>query len=322
MIKSFYYLPGKEVQVIDGLADFDKLMEAEDAILWVDLCKPTDQESFILTHDFKFHPLAIEDVISEAPHTKLDDYNKYIFVVFPIADYIGREEGLKISEIDLFLGGNFLVTIHYEEHRIFDFLYNRAEKDERLISRGADFLFHAVIDSIVDNYNSTLDIFQFDVDQVEDDVLGEPDEDLVKTIYILRRDIVHLRRLVIPQKEVLSRLAGKNVKQIGNTSAVYFSDIHDHLLRVDDIANFQRDMLNSSLEAYYSTVSTRTNEVIKFLTIFTVLFIPPTFLVGLWGMNFEFMPELDWKFGYLFSLILMVVVVLGLVLFFRRKKWL
>lgn len=322
MIKSFYYIPGSEVQVIDGLADFDKLMEVEDAILWVDLCKPTDQESFILTHDFKFHPLAIEDVISEAPRTKLDDYKDYIFVVFQISDYIGREEGLKISEIDLFLGKNFLVTVHYEDHRIFDFLYNRAEKDERLMSRGADFLFHAVIDGIVDNYNATLDIFQFDVDQVEDDVLGEPDEEMVKTIYMLRRDIVHLRRIVMPQKEVLSKLAGKNFKQIGSRSAVYFSDIHDHLLRVDDIANFQRDMLNSSLEAYYSTVSTKTNEIIKFLTIVTVLFMPPTFLVGLWGMNFEFMPELDWEFGYAASLVLMATVVFGLVLFFRRKKWL
>ena len=322
MIRTFYHKAGREVQVIEGMADFDKLAAAEDSVLWVDLCKPTDEESFILTHDFDFHPLAIEDVISERPRTKIDDYSKYLFIVFQLVDYIGREEGLKTSEIDFFLGSNSLVTVHYDEHRIFDYLYNRAERDERLMSRGADFLFHAIIDAIVDNYNSTLDIFEYDVDQVEDDVLGEPDEELVRTIYTLRRDIVHLRRFVMPQRELVYRLSREKFKLVSSTAAVYFADVHDHLVRVDDLANFHRDILNSSLETYYSSVSTKTNEIIKFLTIFTVLFIPPTFLVGLWGMNFTSMPELDWEHGYLLAILSILVVVLVLVGFFRRKKWL
>ena len=194
MIKSFHYIPDEGVEVIDGIADFDRLCKVENSLLWVDLCKPTDQESYILTHDFKYHPLAIEDVISEKPRTKIDDYNRYIFMVFQIVDYIGREEGLKISEIDFFLEKNTLVTVHYDDHRIFDYLYHRAEKDERLLSRGADFLFHAVVDSVVDNYNTTLDILEYEVDQVEDDVLGAPDEDTIKSIFTLRRDIVHLKR--------------------------------------------------------------------------------------------------------------------------------
>src|SRR5210317_1710002 len=156
MIRSFYYKPNEGVRIIEGIADFNKLCQDKEAILWVDLCKPTDQESYILTHDFKFHPLAIEDVISEKPRTKIDNYDDYIFLVFQIIDYIGREEGLKIGEIDLFLTENALVTVHYDEHRIFDYLYHRAVRDERLVSRGADFLFHAVIDTVVDNYNTTL----------------------------------------------------------------------------------------------------------------------------------------------------------------------
>jgi magnesium transporter len=322
MIRSFYYAPGEPVKIIEGVADFDELVKREDASIWIDLCKPTDQELYILTHDFKFHPLAIEDVISERPRTKIDDYDRYLFLVFQIVDYIGREEGLKIGEIDLFLSGNSLVTVHYDEHRIFDYLYNRAERDERLMSRGVDFLFHAVLDTIVDNYNSTLDIFEYDVDQVEEDVLGEADEETIKTIYTLRRDIVHLKRFVLPQREVVNRITRGEFKQIGEKAAVYFSDIHDHLVRIYDLADFHREILNSSLEAYYSSVSTKTNEIIKFLTIFTVLFIPPTFMVGLWGMNFAFMPELQWEHGYIFALIVMAVVVLGLVLFFRKKKWL
>ncbi len=281
MIRSFYYLPGKDVKVIDGIADFDRLLEAEGAVLWVDLCKPTDDESYILTHDFKFHPLAIEDVISEKPQTKIDDYNRYLFMVFQVADYVGRDEGLKISELDLFLGKNMLVTVHYEEHRIFDFLYGRAEKDERLMSRGPDFLFHAVIDTVVDNYNATLDIFEYEVDQVEDDILGESDEDTLKSIFTLRRDLIELKRIVGPQKEALHQLERGLYSLISDQLVPYFSDIHDHLVRLNDIADAHRESLISSLELYYSSVSTETNKVIKVLTILTAIFIPPTFKTSL-----------------------------------------
>ena len=321
MIRSFLYLPGEDVKLQEGIDDFRAMAGQPGAILWVDMCKPTDEESYILTHDFNFHPLAVEDVISEKPRTKLDDYDKYLFLVFQIIDYVGREEGLKIAEIDLFLTSNALVTVHYDDHRMFDYLYHRAERDERLMSRGGDFLFHAVIDSIVDNYNATLDILEYEVDQIEDDVLDDHEEDTLRSIFTLRRDIIQLRRIVIPQKEVVLHLSREQFPQITPRAAVYFSDIHDHLVRIDDLANFHREILNSSLEVYYSSVSKKTNETIKVLTIFTVLFIPPTFLVGLWGMNFRFMPELDWKYGYLTAWIVMFVIVIGLVTFFRRKKW-
>lgn len=322
MIKTFFYKQGEPIKILEGIQDFDKLVEDKEVILWIDLTQPTDQELYILTHDFNFHPLAIEDVISERPRTKIDNYGDYLFLVFQIIDFIGREEGLKIGEIDLFLSKNSLVTVHYDDHRIFDYLYSRAEKDERLMSRGVDFLLHALIDTIVDNYNSTLDIFEYEIDQIEDDVLGEPDEETIRSIYTLRRDIVHLKRMVLPQREVVNRFAKENFDLIGKTAAVYFSDIHDHLMRINDIADFHREILNSSLETYYSSVSTKTNEIIKFLTIFTVLFIPPTFLVGLWGMNFSFMPELDMKFGYFIALGIMLIVTFILIIYFRKKKWL
>lgn len=322
MIKSFYYVPGEGIEVIEGVANFDKLIAKPESFLWVDMCKPDDKESFVLTHDFKFHPLAIEDVISEKPRTKIDDYDTYLFLVFQAADFIGREEGLKLTEVDFFLSKNSLVTVHYDDHRLFDYLYYRAQRDERLISRGSDFLLHAVIDAIVDNYNSTLDIFEYEVDQVEDDVLGEPDEDTVKSIFTLRRDIVQLKRTVLPQKEALARLSHPGWDLISEKSTVYFADIHDHLIRINDLADSHREILNSSLDAYYSSVHTKTNEIIKFLTIITVLFIPPTFLVGLWGMNFDNMPELKIENGYFFALGFIGAILISLIVFFRKKKWL
>jgi len=322
MIRSFLYLPDSGVTIHEGIGDFDTWCRQDTALLWVDMCKPTDEESFVLTNDFRFHPLAIEDVIAEKPRTKLDDYERYLFLVFQVVDYIGRQEGLKLTEIDLFLSRNSLVTVRYDDHRIFDYLYSRTERDERLMMRGIDFLFHAVVDTIVDNYNTTLDILEYEIDQVEDDVLGEPDEDTVKSIFTLRRDIMQLKRTVLPQKEVISQLSRQHYRLVSEKAALYFSDIHDHLVRISDVADSHRDTLNSALEVYYSSVSTKTNQIIKVLTMFTVLFIPPTFLVGLWGMNFEFMPELGWEHGYWFSLILMAVIVLGLIVFFRKKKWL
>lgn len=321
MIRAFYYLPGEGVKLIDGIADFDRMLQTPEAVLWVDMCKPTDDESFVLTHDFKFHPLAIEDVISEKPRTKIDDYDRYLFVVFQMADYIGREEGLKITELDLFLGKNMLVTVHYDEHRIFDYLYNRAERDERLMSRGPDFLFHAVLDTVVDNYNATLDIFEYEVDQVEEDILGESDEDTLKSIFTLRRDMIELKRIVGPQKEALHQMSRGMYSIISEQLTPYFSDIHDHLIRLNDIADAHRESLISSLELYYSSVSTETNKIIKVLTILTAIFIPPTFLVGLWGMNFKNMPELGGEYSYFAALGFILVIVIGMLLLFRIKKW-
>ena len=322
MIKSFYYLPDQGIQVLDGIADFDRLLAVENSALWVDMCKPTDEESYVLTHDFKFHPLAIEDVISERSNTKIDDYKRYLFVVFNLVDYVGREEGLNISELDLFLTRRALVTVHYDEHRIFDFLYSRVQRGERGLPQGTDYIFHAVIDALVDNYNTTMDIFEYEVDQIEEDVLSGHDEDTLKSIFALGRDIVQLKRIVKPQRDVISQLARRQFDLVSKDLSAYFSDIHDHLIRVNELADTYREIVNSSLVVYYSSVSTKTNDIIKVLTLLTAIFIPPTFLVGLWGMNFRHMPELDMKWGYPISLAVMLIVMLGMLIFFRKKKWL
>ncbi|MBK7141668.1 MAG: magnesium/cobalt transporter CorA [bacterium] len=321
MIRSFYYLPNEGVEVLEGVADFDRLASVPGALLWVDMCKPSDQESFVLTHDFKFHPLAIEDVISEKPRTKIDDYDRYLFLVFQVVDYVGREEGLKIMELDFFLSKNTLVTVHYDEHRIFDYLYSRAERDERLLSRGADYLFHAMIDTVVDNYNGILDVFEYEVDQVEDDVLGSADEDTLKSIFALRRDIVQLKRIVLPQKEIVAQLSRQHYTMISQPLVPYFSDIHDHLIRINDTADTHRELLNSSLEIHYSSVQARTNDVIRFLTVLTAIFVPPTLLASLWGMNFASMPELDWSLGYPLALAVIFGSMIGQLIYFRKKKW-
>jgi magnesium transporter len=327
MIRSFYWKPGQPVQKIEGIADFDALFADPEGVLWIDMLDPDDQESFILTHDFHFHPLAIEDVIeeedviSELSRSKIDDYKNYIYVEFHLADYISREEGIALQEVSLFLTRNTVVTVHYENHKIFNYLYNRAVKDERVLGRGAEFLFHALIDVMVDNYNNILEFFEREVDQIEKDVLEEPNEETVKMIFRLRRDIYQLKRIALPQKEMIGHISRGQFPLISDKAALYFNDIYDHLTRVIELSDSHRDTLIAALEVYFSNVSTKTNEIIKILTIFTVVLMPPTFLVGLWGMNFKYMPELEWKYGYLMFWAILIITIIFMILFFRRKKW-
>ncbi|PKK84795.1 MAG: magnesium and cobalt transport protein CorA [candidate division Zixibacteria bacterium HGW-Zixibacteria-1] len=327
MIRSLLWRPGQPVEKIDGIADFDAMFAQPEAVLWVDMIDPNDQESFILTHDFHFHPLAIEDVIeeedaiSELSRSKIDDYKNYIYAEFSLTDGITHDEGIKLQEVHLFLTKNTVVTVRDENHRIFNYLLNKALRDDRLMSRGAEFLFHNLLDVMVDNYNSILEYFEKEVDAIEDDVLEEPDEETVKNIFTLRRDIYDLKRIVLPQREMLLQISRGQFPLISERAALYFRDIHDHLTRIIELSESHRDTLISALEVYFSNVSTKTNQIIKILTIFTVILMPPTFLVGLWGMNFRYMPELEWKYGYLIFWAILIIITLIMVLFFKRKKW-
>jgi magnesium transporter len=327
MIKSLLYKPDMPVQMIEGIADFDTLFADPEAVLWIDLVNPTDEESYILTHDFHFHPLAIEDVIeeedaiTELPSSKLDDYTNYLYAEFSFAEKITREDGIKLQEIHIFLTKNTVVTVRDEEHRILRFLQLRAQRDDRILSRGAEFLFHSLLDVMVDNYNAILEYFDREVDEIEKDVLEEPDQATVKKVFTLRRDIYDLKRVALPQKEMLGRISRGNFPHISERARLYFRDIFDHLTRIIELSESHRDTLSSALEVYYSNVSTKTNQIIKILTIFTVILMPPTFLVGLWGMNFRFMPELEWKYGYALFWVIIVMITLIMIIFFRKKKW-
>jgi len=322
MISTFIWSPDEGGREIKGMMDFSELLSKPDHIFWVDLSQPTDEESYILTHDFKFHPLAIEDVLTEMSRPKVDDYDDYLFVVFLVASgRPGGEDELPFKEIGLFLTKNSVVTVHFQPLTVIDTVFKRLHKDERFISRGADFFLHTLLDHLADTYLETLRVIEHETDKIEDDVFEEPGPEIVKRIFTIRRDVLQVKRTVAPLKEVVNQFARAKFSLIGERTAIYYSDIHDHLARISDEADEHRDALNSSLEVYYSTVSTRTNDIIKFLTIFTAILLPPSFVVGLYGMNFEFMPALDWEYGYVFVWVIIVMIVTGLLLFFRKKKW-
>jgi magnesium transporter len=322
MISTFMWSPDEGGRETKGMLDFAELLSKPDHVFWVDLSQPTDEESYILTHDFKFHPLAIEDVLTEMSRPKVDDYDDYLFVVFLVASgRPGGEDDLPFKEIGLFLTKNSVVTVHFQPLNVIDTVFRRLHKDERYISRGADFFLHTLLDHLADTYLETLRIIEHETDRIEDDVFEDPGPEIVKRIFTIRRDVLQIKRTVAPLREVVNQFARAKFSLIGERTAIYYSDIHDHLARVSDEADEHRDALNSSLEVYYSTVSTRTNEIIKFLTIFTAILLPPSFVVGFYGMNIRLMPSPEWEYAFAFVLVVILMIVIGLLLFFRKKKW-
>jgi magnesium transporter len=321
MVRSFYWTPTKGAEENIGILDFKELMAKPDSLLWVDLFHPSDEESYILTHDFRFHPLSIEDVLSEESRPKVDEYEEYLFVIFQTVGRPGGEDELATNDIGLFLTKNAIVTVHSHQIDILDSLFNKFLRDDRIVARGPSFLFHAVLDYLVDTYDKPLDIIETGTDRIEDDVFEEPQPEIVKRIFNLRRDTLAFKRIMAPLKEVVYQMTTGKLSLISDKATIYFSDIYDHLNRMTDEADSNRDILNSALEVYFSTVSDKTNQIIKFLTIFTAIMLPPSFIAALYGMNFTSMPLLSSKWGYPLVWFVIIMIIVGLLLFFKKRKW-
>lgn len=321
MIVTHVYQPDHGIVRREGIEAFDELLNNREQIFWVDFHQPTNEESYLLTGDFGFHPLAIEDVISETPGPKVDDYKSYLFVVFKIVDYIrDSEDGLRSKEVDVFLLKNGVVTVHFDPIQPLEAIARRCVVEDRLLSRGADFFFHAVLDSMVDFYNQTLERIEDDVDLVEDLVFDDPEEEVIRQVFHLKRDLSQLKRIVTPSREILNRFSRDLFPLIGPQTQVYFRDVFDHMQRINDLADSYRDTLNSVLEVYFSTVQNRANETIQVLTIISTILLPLTFLTGVFGMNFKHFPELEWMHGTKLFWGLCVLIVVGLLVYFKKKK--
>ena len=321
MILSYYYTADEGLVKLEGIQDFTKLREQEHSVLWVDMIAPTDEESYVLTSEFGFHPLAIEDVLSEMSRPKVDDYSDFLFTVAQVLGTPMQEEDIEVRPIGIFLTGNTVVTVHFRKMPPLATVAGRLDRDSRLISRGSDFLFHSLLDHVVDTYFNALNRLEREVDLVEEEVFDDPDKATLRRMFHIRRDLSLINRVIWPQSEVVARITRGIFPLISERCAVYFNDIHDHLQVMQATVGVQRESVNSAVDLYFSMFSTKTNEIIKFLTILSALFLPATFIAGLYGMNFEFMPELDWQFGYPFALGLILAVVVGLLIFFKKRRW-
>lgn len=321
MIRTSKYNADTGCEILDGILPFEELIASPENSYWIDFENPSEEESYILYSDFKFHPLVIEDTI-ETSYPKLDVFKDYLYMVFRTTDYLESGE-LGSREIDFFLGKNYVVTYHKEKFPILDRLAERCVRDDRILSRGADFIFHTIVDNLVDNYTTTLRLVAKTIDSFEAEVFnGDPEKDILKKIFELKEDIAELKRTALAQRDIMWRFSRGEYKLTSPESLIYFRDVYDHLSNVNDMADHFRDLLSSVMDAYFSVSSDKTNRIMKTLTVFTALLLPLTVIASIYGMNFANMPELQWDMGYYFTLGLMGIVMGVTLLVFKIKGWL
>jgi len=322
VILSFYR--SEEGEVIKDISPscFATLIAEEKGLLWVDFDQPSPQEEEVLRSGFGFHHLSVEDCLGGIHHPKADDFGAHVFAILHTVDLDSPTEELATAEIDAFLGPNFVVTFHREPLECIASLRARCQQDERLLSRGADFLLHDIFDSLVENFMPALDRLDERIDQLEREVLRNPRPTVLAQIMALKRDTLQLRRVVAPQREVINRFSRGDFAVVTPKAHIYFRDIYDHLIRIEDINESLRDVAEGVLGIYLSAVSNRMNEVMKVLSVVATIFFPLTLLAGIYGMNFQYMPELAWRYGYFAVWGAMLIVTAAMLALFRKRRWL
>lgn len=319
MIHVTEFPPGRPARERD-VADLAELRKAE-GCFWVEMDTPTDAEFARVQESFEWHPLAIEDLLVDNHLPKIDDYGDHLLLVVH-AVALDERERFDTTEIEIFLGANYLITHHREPVPVIDALLERSRRNGVLASRGPAYLLYLLLDSMADVYLPFLESLDEKIDAIEEEILDQPAKDTLGKIYSMKRDVITIRRIVLPQAEVLRRLSRGEFPILPEDSAMYFRDVHDHLYRVSEEANSFRDLLTGALDSYLSSVSNNMNQVMKVLTVFASIFIPLTFLAGIWGMNFDSQPELHMRYAYPLALGLMLVIGVAIVVYFKRKRWL
>ncbi len=290
--------------------------------VWVDLDKPTPEESRILTDVFHFHELAVEDALAESHHPKIESYGEYLYLILHGINFKARAHEFQTHDVDFFLGAQYLVTVHPGVSRSIEKIRDVCRRNDHALGEGPGALLHRIVDAMVDNYRPEVDQLSDRLDKLEGQVLQHPDPTLSRQILTFKRDVSSLRRVVLPQRDAMARLARREYPQITEALAFRFRDVYDHLVRITDEALFFQDRLGSLLEAHLATVSNQLNTIMKVLTVLSTIFMPLTVLTGMYGMNVP-LPHLpggdNVQFWWIF---LIMVSVIGVMLWaFRRKGW-
>ena len=271
----------------------------------------------------KIHPLVLEDIMHTGQRPKMEDFENYLFIVLKMFQFDETENVTKTEQISLILSSNYLISFQEEEGDVFDLIRERIRTDRgRIRKMGVDYLAYSLIDAIVDNYFMVLEKIGESIEDIEDDMIKNPTPEVLQTIHSLKRELIFLRKSVWPLREVISKLERWDSPIISKSIDIYLRDVYDHTIQVIDALETFRDMLSGMLDIYLTSVSNRMNEVMKVLTIIATIFIPLTLVAGIYGMNFKNMPELDASWGYPMVYVIMLVISVIMVVYFRRKKWL
>jgi magnesium transporter len=329
----------KEEKVRIRIMDYDSETLREKEVANVEECSPFKMEKTTtwinvdglhnkeilecLGLNYDLHPLTLEDIMNTTQRPKVEDYGHYIYMVLKMIYLHPKDSTIVVEQVSLILGENFVITFQEQEGDVFDPIRQRIKEGKGQVrKRRADYLAYCLIDAIVDNYFSILESFDEQIDNLEDLLLGQPTTALLNKIYNTKREVISLRKAVWPLREVVSLLERMDTQLIEKPTRAYMRDIYDHTIQVVDTVDAYREIISGMHDLYLSNLSNRMNEVMKTLTVIATIFIPITFIVGVFGMNFEFMPELHWKMGYPMVWAVMITMAVLMLLYFKRKNWL
>jgi magnesium transporter len=318
-------LPGGELRVLGGedLDKIDELRSKPDHVVWLDITSPTAEDLALLRDEFDVHPLALEDLEKRKQRPKLDTYaEQHMLVSYEVLPAAEPGRSFALGELHLFAGAGYLVSVRWQASPAIEGVDKRFRNRPDAVARTAGALVYSILDSVIDGYFPLLDRLSDQIEELEDRILqGGEIAGTLRNILSLKRELLELRRTLSPARDVANALLRRDLALVDDASAPYFQDLYDHLVRVLDQLDLQRDLLASALEANLSVTSNNLNAVMKRLTAFTVILMVPTLIAGIYGMNFRFMPELSWPLGYALALGLMLVAMGGAALFFLARNW-
>jgi magnesium transporter len=272
---------------------------------------------------FAIHPLVLEDILNTDARPKTEDYGAYLFIIVKMLSFDEMTNAILKEQVSIVLGRDFVLSFQEREGGVFNTIRDRIRTGKgRVRKMQADYLAYVLIDAIVDNYFVALETLGEKVEDLEEALVNKPTREAAHTLHRMKREMISLRRAIWPLREVISLLQRSESPLIRQGTGIYLRDVYDHTIQVIDTVEAQRDMLSGMLDIYLTSVSNRMSEVMKVLTIISTIFIPLTFLAGVYGMNFEFMPELKWRYGYPVIWLAMLAIGVAMLIQFKRKKWL
>ena len=277
----------------------------------------------VIGERFGLHGLVLEDIANTQQRPKIEEFDEYIFIAMKMITFDEKERELAAEHVSLIIGNGYVISFLENEGDVFEPVRQRiASGKGRIRKMTADYLAYALMDAIVDNYFTALEDIGDQIDEVEEEVVEAPTVKTLRTVHTLKRELIYLRRSVWPMREVVNALLRDESNLVRDETRIYLRDLYDHTIHVIDTVETMRDIVAGMLEVYLSSVSNKLNQVMKVLTVMSSIFIPLTFVAGVYGMNFKYMPELEWSYGYPAIMLGMFVVAMALLAVFRRKEWL
>jgi magnesium transporter len=321
MVRVFRFSPDGSVRRFDEMAAAGWNPDDEDSV-WIDLEAPSDHELTILTDPFRFHPLAIEDCLTPEHQPKVEDFGETLFLILRGIDSNPPVAGFQTIKLAAFLGSNYLVTYHRRPMRSVNSVVERYDQESgRGLFRRADHLLYEILDHLIEHYFPVLEGLEEEIDAIEAELLGDCGPETLDRVLATKRRVQEIKRTLAPHREVFTRIGRDTFPMIAPQSVVFYRDLYDSTARLAETADSYRDLLTTMFDAYISVVSQRLNEVMKVLTVFATILLPLTFIVGVYGMNFDHMPELHWRYGYFMVWGVIVAVAGGMLWSFRRRGW-